>query len=155
MILAWKGPATLLNRPLGGLAYYRQDSLRAWTVVRGGDTLSPMVRFRGVTGHAGALALRFHLVLSDGDSVVVQSYMNHDDHYGDHALETEFHFTGLDSGMAAILRLAGRRDVGPWPPIWSASVGRLDGPTGVERYVQEFDGVGQVKVTFEGSSDHQ
>jgi hypothetical protein len=42
---------------------------------------------------------------------------------------------------------------GAWPLLWSASVGRLEGEAGAERFVQEFDGVGQVKVTFEGSAD--
>jgi hypothetical protein len=153
VFLAWKGPALLLKGSYDSVLYFGQEPRRFWRVVRGADTLEPKVRFRGVTGLNGALALRFHLVLPDGDSVVVQSYMNHDDHYGDHALETEFHFTGLDSGMAAILELGAGKRIGRWPLKWSGSVGRLEDAPGAERYVQEFDGVGQVKLTFEGSAD--
>lgn len=157
--LAWKGPVDRITGGTGalkGILYHRQPATSLWRVVRGPDTLAPVLRFEGFAVAPGSLEVRFDLVLPDGDSIAVKEYLNHDDHYGDHALETEYHFEGLDSGMAVMVRLAGEtldQGSGIWPPLWSSSAGRLEGAEGAETYIQEFDGVGQVKCTFTGSSD--
>lgn len=153
VLLAWKGPVEGLRSGLSGVTYFLQEDRRVWSVRRGGDTLAPLVRCLGVSTEPGVLEVSLALILPGGDTILVREFLNHDDHYGDHALETEFRFTGLDSGTAVALRLDGKASVGPWPVLWSASVGRLEGAPGREEYVQDFDGVGQVKGTFTGSYD--
>lgn len=97
----------------------------------------------GVSTEPGLLVVDLALILPGEDTNLVREFLNHDDHYGDHALETEFRFTGIDSGTAVALRLDGMAAVGPWPALCSARVGRLEGAPGREEYVQDADGVGQ------------
>lgn len=153
IVLAWKGPVDGLRRSMEGIAYYVRDVRKVWSVRRGGDTVAPTVRCLAISADPGVLVVDLALILPSGGSILVREYINHDDHYGDHALETEFHFTGIDSGTAVVLDVDGKPSVGPWPVLWSASVGNLEGEDGARAYVQEFDGVGQLKGTFMGSYD--
>lgn len=153
VFLAWKGAVEGLRSGRAGVTYFLQDTGRVWSVRRGGDTVAPEVRCLGVSTEPGLLEVDLALILPGKDTILVREFLNHDDHYGDHALETEFRFSGIDSGTAVALRLDGVAAVGPWPVLWSASVGRLEGAPGREEYVQDANGVGQVKGTFTGSYD--
>lgn len=148
--LAWKGPGDQLVKGVEGILYFRQSANPVWTVRRGGESLRPAVRFRSMALTGGSLEAVYDLALPD-DTIAVRQFFVHDDHYGDHALESGFQFTGIDSGSAVVLQLGGA-EAGQWPLLWSASSGRLEGEGGHEAYVQEFDGVGSFKVTFIGSA---
>lgn len=147
----WRGPWDSTTTVLPDRVYYRQGAERLWSYVRAGDTLAPAIRYLGHVASTGTVEFRYRLEVPGVDTIAVRQWLLHDDHYGDHALETEFDFSGLDTAAALILRLGG--EAGKWPLLWAASVGRLEGPAGQETYVQEFDGVGQVKLTFTGSAD--
>lgn len=152
VFLAWRGTVRRPDTGLAGRLYWRQDATPVWTLRRGADTLAPEVRFAGLAVEPGSLSVSFLLLLPGTvkDTVKVKQVLVHDDHYGAQALESIFEFTGLGDGLSASLRVGHPRP-GPWPVIWAESGGRVEGPAGAETYVQEFDGSGSFKATFEGS----
>lgn len=149
VFLAWRGSVRRPDTGLAGRLFWRQDAGTVWTLRRGPDTLRPEVRFAGFASEPGSLAVNLLLVLPS-DTVRVRQVLVHDDHYGAHALESIFEFAGLGDGLSASLRV-GHPRAGPWPILWAVSGGRVEGPAGGETYVQEFDGSGSFKATFEGS----
>jgi hypothetical protein len=155
---AWRGPIEGDARdPSGGYApqgpfYHMQAADTLWRLRRGGASVGLKGRTTVVSeDSSGRLVLEYALTLPDGSTLSVRERASFDDHYGDIALRREFDLQDLPSGDTLSVRLGGQAYA--WPEIWSQGAdGLFDGKAGEETLTFTEAGVGEVKLTFEGSA---
>jgi hypothetical protein len=155
---AWRGPIEGdAHDASGGYApqgpfYHVQTADTLWRLRRDGKSIGLECRNTSISeDSSGRLALEYALTVPGGASFRVRERASFDDHYGDIALRREFDLQDLPAGDTLRVRLGGKAYA--WPELWSQGAdGLFEGPAGEETLTFTEAGLGEVKLTFEGSA---
>ncbi len=124
LYMAWRGGVNFEGWPYDGRRglsptvqstrlYFEASDDQVWTILRGGETMYPAVRFRGYTFGQVSVHFHFSLILPTGEEIkVFESLSTHSSEDGSEAvLQRRFEFSGMPENTKVQMPLRGNT---PW-----------------------------------------